>query len=335
MASPTTAVKRLDLSMSYAEFSLRAARSRYMALQLMPAVGVAFATANFGKVDLGQLMATVEDTRRAPRSGYKRGEMNFTQDSYQTTEHGVEEPLDDRQTKMYRDIFAAESFARDRAIDRVLRSYEDEVAKLLFSTTTFGSGSNAAVGTSWKTYASAKPIDDLMDAIGVVNERLGGFEVNTIAMTSSDWRNLMRCAQVIDRMPGGTGSDSTPKVVQREMLASILGVDRILVGQGYTNTKDRGQTAVLGNLWTPGNILVCRTGGDSGDLETAEPRIGNTIMWTDENAELPGAEGTELPLIIETYRSEEIRGDVVRARADWQAKMLHSACGYLLTGAAA
>ena len=48
-----------------------------------------------------------------------------------------------------------------------------------------------------------------------------------------------------------------------------------------------------------------------------------------------GAEGEDLGVIVEEYREESRRGGVIRARGDYQLKILHPQAGHLLQGVTA
>jgi hypothetical protein len=76
--------------------------------------------------------------------------------------------------------------------------------------------------------------------------------------------------------------------------------------------------------------MVCHISKDE-DVEAAEPTIGRTFMWSEENGEIPGGEGETPAVIVEEYREEQRRGGIIRARNDRQVQIFHPQAGFLLT----
>src|ERR1043165_2063806 len=95
MASPSPAITRFDLSIAYAEFNLLNNMKKFIGLKVLPALGVALEASDFLKIVLESYLTKVEDTRRAPKTGYARDDWEWTKDSYVCDEHGVEEVVDD------------------------------------------------------------------------------------------------------------------------------------------------------------------------------------------------------------------------------------------------
>ncbi len=137
MPSPTSALTTLrpDLA-SFLEFDLESDRLGYVASQVFPVVEVASQAGVFGVIPVEQLLQQ-RTTNRAPGSGYSRGSFTFTTASFACEEHGAEEPVDDRQAKMYRDYFDAEQISTLRAFSAVLRNAEQRVADAVFNATTW------------------------------------------------------------------------------------------------------------------------------------------------------------------------------------------------------
>jgi hypothetical protein len=64
------------------------------------------------------------------------------------------------------------------------------------------------------------------------------------------------------------------------------------------------------------------------------PNIGRTLMWREDSPGPTGAEDEEIGVAVEEYREENRRGEVIRARTDYQVKQLHAPAGHLLTNLA-
>lgn len=330
MSAPRTAIQRFDLSFSYGEFNLLANAKKFIGLKVLPPAPVAMQAASYLRVKIASLLTKIEDTKRAPYTGYKRGNFLFDTDTYATEDHGVEEPVDDRQLAVYSNVIKLENFATMRAINRVLLAYEADVASAVFATGTF---SNAAASVPWTTHASAKPIDDIDTARQVVLLACGTLP-NTLIL--SDWAlvQLCRCSQIQDLLKY-SGHDDPKQYIQRlPALCELLLLDEILVGRGIKNSADEGQTATMARIWDPTMAMVCHVSKEI-DVETPEPTIGRTFMWTDENAQIPGGEDSTPGVIVEEYREENRRGGTIRARNDRQVKIFHPEAGTLITAVTA
>ncbi|HRS28504.1 MAG TPA: hypothetical protein P5255_09580 [Phycisphaerae bacterium] len=336
MALPSSAVTRLDLSLTFSEFSLAANRRGFIGLRALPAVGVAQDSAKFLKIPVEQLLKPVEDLKRSDKAGYKRDDFEFTEDSYATDDYGAEEVLGDRSLKRYSSLIRAERIHAMRAIYRVQQAYEQACANAVFDTATWtGEALTTNVDIPWTTAASAKPIEDIDGAIDQVTANIGR-RPNGIIIPYKAAKAMMRTAQITDLVKYSGHTDPTQLVASAvAILQSLFDFEIILIPDGVKNTGKEGGSAAFTRHWDPTMCMVCNVAQDNGDLEDPEPGIGRTIMWEEENASIPGAGEAELPIIMDEYREEHRRGSILRARADFQAKIIYPEAGHLLTGVTA
>lgn len=332
MATPTTAITRHDLSLTYSEFNEMANRRGFIGLRVLPAVPVLVQAAQFNKIKVASLMGPIEDTVVAPDGAYKFDDFEWAHDSYTTEDHGVAERLGDRRLKMYGE-FNAELIHRRRAVNRVLMAFEDAVAAAVFNTGTWtGADLATAVTIPWTNKANATPVDDIDGAIESCKDS-SGMKPNALILSDFALRKMKRTAQIEDLLKY-SGRDDPKNLGLLSGLRDLFDLEDILVADGFKNTAKRGQTPELGRLWATTMAMVAHV-TSSQDLEDPNPTIGRTIMWGEENAALPGAGTSEPGVIVEEYRDEGRRGSVIRARADYQIKILHPAAGHLLTAVTA
>lgn len=319
MPTPTStlATQRPDLAASFEEYDLEASRSGFIGHQILPTMEVAQQAGSFGKIPIEALLANRE-TRRAPGTGYSRGDWEFETDSYATEEHGAEEPVDDREAAMYRNYFDAEQFAAARAKDVVLRNAERRIADSIFNTTTWSGGNKTALTNEWDDLTNATPITDVEAAARKVWDG-SGLWPNALIINKHVFRNLRRCAQIVDLLKYNGIVDVRPSKITPAMIASILDLDYVLVGDAAKNTAKKGQAATIGKVWSDEFAMVCRI-CTSGDIR--EPGLGRTFYFTGDDADVDGR--------VESYRDEVVRSWVMRFRHDVQEKLLYTACGHLL-----
>lgn len=323
MATPTTAITRFELGSTFHEFDLDMARMKYIGAQVLKPRGVGVVAANIGKVPIGQLLANANaTTARNPGAGYARDTFEFDKWAYAVQEYGKEQPLDDSQERMYADIIDAEQISIQKARDAVLNEYERKVAALTMNPTTFAGHTGA--GSNWTNFNTSTPVNDVIGALKSASDA-SGIEANALILGVDAWRNMMQSADLIDRVQ--FTQTPTNKTLM-SLLPEILGIDRIIVGGGFTNTAHEGQPATISRIWPTTMALACRIAVTE---DPQEPCIGRTFIWTGDGPGAPG-DGGSLAVIAEEYREEKVRGAVYRARCNYDLQIMYAAAGYLLTG---
>jgi hypothetical protein len=322
MAQPSAslATQRPDLAASMEEFDLAQDRMGFIAQRVLPVVEVGAQAGTFGKIPVEQLLQT-RDTKRAPGSGYARGTFKFEPATYATEEHGAEEPVDDRESKMYANYFDHEIVSTQRAYDAVLRNAELRAAALVFNATTWtGAALTTGITNEWDDIASAVPITDV--AAAVVKVWSGsGLWPNALVINRKVFNNLRRCAQIIDAIRStGAGSPTKQSDITVAQLAAVFDLRHIIVAGGAQNTGKEGAALTVAPTWSDEYAMVCKV-AESDDFR--EPCIGRTFHW--------GEDGSEIGGLIETYREETVRGSIVRVRHDVDEVVLYAAAGHLLS----
>jgi hypothetical protein len=296
------------------EFNEQANQAGFVGLKLMPVIEVAEQSANIGKIPIEQLLQ-IQDTARASGGGYRRGNFTFSDFSYSTEEHGWEEPVDDRNTRIYRRYFDAEMVAARRARNFVLQNHEIRVCGLLSATATFV---DVAVATAWTTAATAVPVTDVLTRIKAVR-LASGMTPNTVVMDYETFLAAIETAQVIDRLKFAGFDD--PKKVTPNALAQVFKVEQVLVSGGLKNTAAEGGLT-LASCWPKAIVGV---GYIARDNDVATPCAGRTFHWS--------ADGSDIGTILESYRDETKRADIIRARMETDELVMYPECWELLTGA--
>jgi hypothetical protein len=323
MAQPSTSLASLrsDLGGSLMEFDLVADRAGYIATKVFPVFEAATSVGQYGRIPIEQLLQNSE-TERSPGGTYSRGNFTFDKLTFATEEHGHEEPVDDREAKLYLDFFDAELIAAARAQSKVLINQEKRVANMVFNTTTFtGSDLYTDITTAWlkANYSSAIPIDDVQDAADKVYANSGLF-ANALICNRFVFRNLKRCDQVIDSLVAqGAGDRATLQDLSAEQVAMALGLDMVLVAGGSRNTAKEGQNASISQIWSSSYAMVARI-CTTNDIQ--EPGLGRIIHW--------GEDGSNPEGLVESYRDETVRSDIIRYRHDVDEVLHYVQCGHLL-----
>lgn len=321
MPSPTTALTTLrpDLA-SFLEFDLESDRNGYVAQKVFPVIDVASQAGVYGVIPVEQLLQQ-RVTRRAPGSGYSRGSFTFTTATYACEEHGAEEPVDDRQAKMYREYFDAEQVATMRAFSSILRNAEQRVCDTVFNTTTYtGASLTTAVGTKWNSYSNAVPLDNVLAARNKVYDN-SGIWANALIVNQKVFYHLRRCEQVIDAIESnGAGQAAKQSDITADLVAQALGLDMVIVAGASRNSATEGATATPAQIWGDTLAMVCRV-ATTNDMQ--EPCIGRTFHWSEDGSSIGGT--------VESYRDEVVRSNIIRVRHDVDEVLLYTELGHLLS----
>ena len=308
MPAPTsdTALQRPDLGALVYEYMEGAPGTGYIGLQVMPVFETEEQTAGFPVIPTEALLK-MPDTKRAPRGRYNRSDWEFEDGYYKTSENGWEEAIDDRERNLYRNKFDAEVVATRRAMGHILRRQEYRIANKVFSSSNFSAN---AVDDEWDDADNATPIDDVETGKNTIRENCGMLP-NCLIIAYSTFGNLKNCDQIVDRLKYTFPGMDINRMTSRE-LAQVFDIERVLIGGAIYDSAKKGQDASITDLWDNEYAMLTRV-SDSPDL--TEPCIGRTFLWTEESPE---------NTVVESYRDEGVRGDVIRVRHDTDERLIAS-----------
>lgn len=310
---------RPDLG-SFFEFDVEMEKEGFVGNKVLPIVNVSLQADNPGKIPVEQLLQ-VGNTARASGSGYNRGQWNFERFTYATEEHGWEEPVDDRDKQRYANLFDAEAIATLRAQSIIARNYEVRVASAIYNTSTWtGASLTTAITNEWDDFVNAVPLTDVEAAVQKIYDG-SGLKANALVVNWKVFRNLRNCAQVIDRIQSsGAGDRTLSSDVTAQMLAQAFDLDYVIVAGASRNSATEGQAATISQIWSGEYAMVCRI---SDSIDMRDPCIGRTFHWTGDGSALDG--------VIETYRDETVRSDIVRCRFETDEVVMYPQAGHLLS----
>jgi len=332
MASPSSSLATLrpDLARSLMQFDLAMDQAGFIGQKLLPPMPVYEAGGNYGIIPLEQLLRNPE-TRRQADGSYNRDNFTFETARFVTQEHGLEGRVDDNTGATYANYLDQEMVTTMRTFDGVLRAQEIRCANV-FSTANFAHGAPAGTA-AWTDHADSTPIDDVMAAMIAVWQA-SGLWPDSMAITKQLFLHLRRNAQIIEQVKYSGLVDTKTKDITADVLAECLGLDQLVVASSSQNTANPAQTRSISTIWPDSQAIVYRSPkGDT--MDPATPCVGRTFFW-DESAEAypegtTSGGGDSFP-VVEVYRSEERRSDIVRVRHQTQETTYYPAAAYIITG---
>lgn len=299
------------------EFDLEMNAQGFIGAQVLPTINVDRESGKFGLIPLEQLLQNA-NTVRAPGSGYNRGNWTFDEQSYACKEYGWEEPVDDREAAIYDDYFDAEVIATMRARSFIAVEAEKRIAAAVFNPTTFTS-QTTTVTNEWDDATNATPLVDINTAVNAVYDRTGIWP-DTLVINRKVFRNLRTLDKIKDAIAASGAGDPTKATdITVQMLAQVFDLKNILVAGGTKNTANEGQTAAAGQIWSGEYAMVCKIASTS---DIRESCLGRIFHY--------GGDGSSVDGMVETYRDETVRSNIVRVRHDVDELLLHTAAAQLL-----
>lgn len=313
MPRPTssTTVQRPDLGVLAYEYLIDAASRGFIGMSIMPVFEVMEKTADYPKIPIESLIKD-QDTKRAPNGNYQRGDWKFETGTYNCEEYGWEEPIDDVEARLYQRFFDAEQVSTEIAIDRILRGHERRVAALVFA------GADANVSIEWSTKATAVPRDNV-NAGKLAMRAASGLTPNAMAMGEVAFVNVLNTAELKDALKYTNPIELGGREVQRRILAQYFGVDQVLVGGSQYDSAKKGQNFSLADIWDDEYVALLRV--SSGGVRIKEPVYGRTFLWQEDAPQ---------EVVIESYREEQKRANIVRARQHVDEAVIFAGAKYVL-----
>ncbi len=310
--SGTYAAPRLDLGVAFMEH--QADLKEFVGSQILPIFRTPKRAASFSAITRETLLQDNQAYREA-RGNYNRVSTGAKDKSFSCEEFGLEQVIDDVERSLYQSDFDAEDAATKVTARALMLQYEKRVAAAVFNTSTW-TGATLFTDVSaapWDTAASAV-IGPTLTAKEKVRA-LTGLTPNAMIIAESQVQNLLKNTEIKNQFPG---APLITLEMLRSALASIFGLQKLIVGGAVRNSAIEGQTYVGADVWTDDYAMVAVI-PDAGAPLTS-PCIGRTFLWTQDSEELT----------VEMYREEQSRGDVVRARHHLDEVIIDASFGHLL-----
>lgn len=316
--TPSRALSTLrpDLAGALMEFDLQANIDKMIGLKVAPVLEVAKPLGNYGVVPIEQLLKT-RDTSRAPGGRYNQGGGKFEPGSFLCKDHGFEEPVDDRESEMYADYFDSELIAAMRARHAVLQGYESRVIAAALATT-----HTTTCTTIW-TNSGAAPITDTTSAMGLFFHQFGR-KANGLVISWPRFNVLKDNPQIIDRIKFAGILNPDRESITAQAIAQIFDIEEVIVAEAVYNSANEGAAdaaaaATLATLWPETQMLLfCRPK----TVDIREPAFMRTFHW--------GEDGSQIGGIIEAYRDESRRSNMIRSRMDTDEKVVYDQAALLM-----
>jgi len=201
--------------------------------------------------------------------------------------------------------------------DLMLRKELDWASKYFTTGVWTGSstGTDVTPGTLWDAGGST-PIEDMRAEL-IATKRNTGFRANIVAMGEEVWNVLQDHPDFLDRI-----KYTQRAIVTVDLLAAVLGVDKVVIGGAVQNTANEGAADNLQFIFGKNVLLVYAAPRPSLML----PSGGYTFAWTG----LFGANAAGSRIL--RFRMEHLKSDRVEGESAYDQKVVAAECGAFMSG---
>jgi hypothetical protein len=201
-------------------------------------------------------------------------------------------------------------------IKREVRFAADLFTTSLWTGGTSNDPSASALSGAWDD-PSSTPIEDIHDQSNAILISTG-YMPNTLVVNNLGWNSLKNHPDIVDRVKHTSGD-----VVSEDIVARLLGLDRILVCRAVRNTAAEGvatsMAAVAGN-----HALLVYVNPSPGMWQ---PSGAYTFVWT-------GYPGSTDGRLIRQFRIEPRRATRIEIEAAFDQKLIDGEFGVLIQSVA-
>jgi hypothetical protein len=245
-------------------------------------------------------------------------------DTYFAQEHALQIPVTDEERENVDSPLAPDRDGTELVTSKIWLGRELLMMGMVTTAANYASGHSVTLsGTDqWNDYTNSDPIDDIRAGFRVIHGKLF-LEPNTAVIPYQVMTQLEDHPDFIERI-----KYSERGVLTAEIIASILGIENVIVpGVGY-NSANPGATASLGYLWGK-DVLLAYVPPRAG---MKIPAFAYEYRWV-----YPGGQAQA----VERWREEPRKSDIIRVGRRYDLKFTaldasaKSIAGYLIKAAVA
>lgn len=257
--------------------------------------------------------------RRGAAANYARVNRSFNRDTYTAIEYGIEAIVDDSNSQDVSRFFDLEEVETRRAYGQIQLAHERRVKSKVFDPTTFSAitSSTPYTGANLASFDLGLDIDSAKQQIQSRGEDTSNL---TVVMSLNNFIRARASTRIQNRIRGTMSTDSQ-LVLSQQALADALEVGQVLVGRGvYDQSKQGASASSLAPIWTDDQIWIGNVSNANGPEQFFGGGCGFTLFW-EQDADI---------FQVESYREENIRSTIIRARQFTDEKIVLPTAGEIL-----
>lgn len=288
---------------------------KYFADEVSPIVTVSESAGRFKTRSLYDVITKKQDDAISAHGAANQVEYKVGEDTFACRDRALVDYVPADQLAKFEHA-SRESVTR-HIMNQLLLAREIRVADQLFNAANYGT--NTANGSDW-TNVAGTPLDDIDGAVSALADTSLEDSRLVALMALETW-------QALRKHPDLRGAGADARLLTKEQVANVLGLDEIFISRAVKNTDapSEGETVTKARIWAPWSVMFSRipTGGPSTEegLHTCTFRYDGMSQGTGvlvRNWDAPERGGAGCEAIQCTISDDE--------------KIVQADGGYLLTG---
>ena len=298
---------------------------KFIADKISPVYPVKTRTGDYMRITKGSggLLATEGSTKmeRAPGTAYRQVGRSTEKDGYKVVDRGLKEHLDDTITQDLSRFFDVESSTSLWLARNVRIAREQRVAAITFDEMIWGTTAAAVPYLDGQGNFINKATIDFPEDMkaGRRKVEMRGENPNSGVMSREFWDFISTSDKLKLYLFGQLNGAAA---ITPQMVAEKFELDQLLIGSASFVTSKKGKAV------TDADLAWCwpRTGFWIGEVKGGPPEAGGalrTFVLEDTT------NGGQLQ-VVETYRNEDLRSDILRVREDCDEKAINECSGTII-----
>ena len=312
MPNPTRSDVHINAPLTQVSVAYLQEQSKFIAAQCFPLISVPKQSDLYFQYDQGDFMRA-ESAIRAPGTESKGAGYDLTTASYSANVFALHKDVADQirqnaDAPLDMDADATKFLTQQMLIKRDL----DWSTNFFTGGTWTGSntGGNITPGVKWDN-ANGTPIQDIQEQADSIEAKTG-FRGNTLVLGVDSYNAIKNSPDVVDRI-----RYTQTGVVTEDLLASLLGMKKVMVARGVYNAAAEGATDTISRIFTGDTALVMYV-PDSPSL--MHPSAGYTFAWQYAGA---GGDGQR----VSRFRMDHLRSDRIEMEMAYDQKQVSTVLG--------
>lgn len=286
----------------------------YIAEEIFPSFKVAKQSGKHFVYDRGNLRAA--DNLRASGSNSNEVTISFTVGTaYFADDHALKTFVSDEDVANAITPTSPFVDATEYVTDLNMVAREVELAALLADTAVMTLNTTLSGTSQWSDYTNSDPIANIRTGMAAVHAAIG-VDPNVLILGKQVYDKLVDHPAFTERI-----KYSQLGVLSPELIARVIGVEKVLIGGAHKTTSVEGQTETTGYIWGKHAVLAYVSGKIGPKIMT----LGLTYTWDTMKVErLRGSD------------EEDRKGTYVRVGDHYyDQKIVTASAGYLIKNAVA
>lgn len=303
-------ISQVKIDLMLTNVSIQFKNPGYIAEEVVPIIPVKLETSKYFVYDKTRF--DIPKTLRAEQAQYARINWAPTTQTYSCNEHALEHLIDDRERQNAIEPLNLDIDGTEIITDMILNDREQRVANMLTASANYTHSNYSdlnGLATAWDQFGTSDPIKDIAVTGRERVRANSGLYPNTLILSAKVASYLDQHPVIIDRLK--YNAQGGVAVSYLDALAKIFKVDRVVIGSALYRSSNENQTDALTDIW--GNHAVLA-------YINQRPAIKQpTLAYMFQSR----------PRMVEKYREDNRKSDVLRCSEVVDEKMVSDSCGYL------